>query len=812
MIKVPPRGPRSAKIMVVGEAPGQYEEQDLKPFVGPSGRLLTEMLMKAGIDPEEVFYTNLCKYRPPENELKAWIKWGVPNEPVTEGLLELASEIQAVKPNVIIPLGNYPLYFLYGQKLSKQGHPTGILDYRGYVLEARKVGKGTKLVPSIHPSYYIRGKSGEAPLGVFDFRKAQRESHSPGIVRRPRTELVDPRGAEREDLRQRLLTEGRWVAVDIEYTGSSLKWVGFAVAEDWAVSIKIRGPEDMLFVRSIVESGRPLLMQNAMYDCGMFDWHWGIDAWKNLEFDTMVAAYNLNMEYKKDLGFLGSFYTDVPAWWDIVDWDKIRRGEQSIDEVGPYNCTDAYVTYEVAERQLPELSSDPKLVEAFKFDMRKLPALWEIAKRGVSIDVKRVQELTAKADDDQELAQSVVNHLADTFGVDRKGLDLNVDSPTDVPRLLFDGLGVPAGGYTPSKRWRKSDKVTLMEAMRKLPPEQTIQKKAIEYILLCRKARDVKSGFTEVEWDEDGRARCIYDPVKTGTRRLASKEFFPTGRGKNLQNIHAPGSSPEYGELVRSCFVPDSGRSFGYADLKGAEFLVVAELTQDPLMLKFARMTIEGTGSVHKETGSLMFDKPTDQISKDSSEYFLGKKFRHSGNYLVGARELTGRINAEALHTGVWVTEGQVKALLTKYTQDLHPLLPSWWREVEAEARQTGGKLRNLFGFPRIFHGAFKLPDMVAFIPQSTVGDCLNFGLLAAHADSELKDYGFEIFLQVHDAIGFQFLPGHEAAIASRLRTLMDVPIYIPKTDRYLHIPVEILYGPNWGSVHEYTEDLAHAA
>jgi hypothetical protein len=109
------------------------------------------------------------------------------------------------------------------------------------------------------------------------------------------------------------------------------------------------------------------------------------------------------------------------------------------------------------------------------------------------------------------------------------------------------------------------------------------------------------------------------------------RTFFPTGKGTNLQNIPAPNSSPRYGGLIRGCFVPDTGLEFGYADLKGAEFLIVAWLTQDPLMLKYAEMSMTGKATSTRRRPASCSDKPADQIDKESMEYFLGKKMRHSG-------------------------------------------------------------------------------------------------------------------------------------------------------------------------------------
>lgn len=800
------RGNPQAKIFFVGEAWGKYEEEAGRPFVGPAGRVLDELMLKSGINPADCYFSNIINQRPPANDLAAWFRHGIPNETVLDGLTSLREELEAVKPNVIVPLGNWPLYALYGQKLNKQGEPTGILDYRGYVLEARKLVRGAKIIPTVHPSYLLQGGYADSPLAILDLKRARREAAFPDIRRKPRLAIIDPQGDEREAIRHRLLAEGRRLVIDIEYVGSRLLCVGFAVSSDWAVTIRIRSASDLAWCRSLIEAGRPLAAQNAMFDLGILDWHYQLNAFEHLEFDTMVAAYNINIEYKKDLGQLAGLYTDLPAWWDKIDWEKIRAGTQSVDEVWEYNCIDNMATYEIMEKQEPELDSDPKIREAFTFDMRKLYPLWKMAKRGVLMDTKKVEALRVKAKTNEKTSQSILNLLAEAFSVDTHKLDLNVKSGPQIEQFL-GAIGVRLDRRTPAssrypKGQIKTDNITLMEAMRNAT--DPTHRKAIEHIIITREARDLESKTLEIEWDDDGRARCIYDCTKTGTRRLSSKKFFPTNKGSNLQNMPAPGSN-RYGKEVRSGFRADPGHEFGYADLKGAEFLIVAELTQDPMMLKFAQMSIDGTGNVHKETASRMFHKDPGEITKDTPFYFLGKKMRHSGNYMIGWKELMGRINAEAMETGVFISAAESKQMIAAYIK-LHPGLPVWWRNIELEARENGGKLRNLFGFPRIFHDHISriLPVLVAYKPQSTVGDALNFGLLACDLDPELAEYDFQLLLNVHDAIGFQYPIKMRDFVLPRVAKLLSIPLTIPNTNRILTIPVEMAVGPNWGETEEW--------
>ena len=780
--------------MIVGEAYGRYEALENKPFVGPAGRVLQELLLKAGINPASVYYTNLVNAQPPGNDLSTWFPKGIPSDLAFDGLDSLAQEIEDIAPNVIVPVGNWPLWAFYGQKLNKDYEPTGILDYRGYILEARKLARGKKIIPTVHPSFILQGGSPYAPLAILDLKRARAESNSPEIRRRPRLAIVNPTGADREVIRSRLLSEGRRLVVDIEYIGTRLLCVGFAVSADWATTIVINSVDDLAWCKSLIESGRPLAAQNGMFDFGTLDWHYQLDAIKHLDFDTMVAAYNINIEYKKDLGFLAGMYTDLDAWWDNINWNDIKSGKQSISTVWEYNCIDCMATYEIMEKQEPELASDPKMLEAFRFDMKKLRPLWEFSKRGVLIDQAQIERTLQDAKLDEIEAQNTLNEL--------NGGEVNVKSPLQVPEFLAKA-GVRLTKKTPVSGRFKIDNGTLMDEMRKA---DKLGRFAIEQIIKCREARDIESKFGGIEWDDDGRARCIYDATKTTTRRLSSKTFFPTGKGSNLQNQPAPGSS-NYGDAVRKCFIADPGMEFGYADLKGAEFLIVAHLTQDPLMLKYAQMTIDGSGDVHRETAAFIFSRMEGktilphEIPKDSPKRFLGKKTRHSANYLVGWKELMTRINAEALETGVFVTAAEIKLILEGY-HALHPGLRHWWNDTESEVRQTG-MLRNLFGFPRRFHGHISqiLTQAVAFVPQSTVGDALNMGLVACHDDPELLDLGYQDLLNVHDAIGFQYPISQRDAVVSRVRELMSIPITIPKTGDQLRIPVEIAVGPNWGTL-----------
>lgn len=109
---VPGEGPANAEIMLIGEGPGFHEDQQGRPFVGPSGQFLNELLAMAGYRREEVFITNVIKCRPPGN------RDPLPDE-IAACAHHLDRQIELINPKVIITLGRYSMAkFFPGAKIS----------------------------------------------------------------------------------------------------------------------------------------------------------------------------------------------------------------------------------------------------------------------------------------------------------------------------------------------------------------------------------------------------------------------------------------------------------------------------------------------------------------------------------------------------------------------------------------------------------------------------------------------------------------------------------------------------------------------
>ena len=99
---VPGEGNPHASLMLVGEAPGFYEDQQGRPFVGPAGQLLDQLLAAAGLSRRDVFITNVIKHRPPGNR-------DPEEDEITACDGFLRAQIAAIQPTVIVTLGRYSL-------------------------------------------------------------------------------------------------------------------------------------------------------------------------------------------------------------------------------------------------------------------------------------------------------------------------------------------------------------------------------------------------------------------------------------------------------------------------------------------------------------------------------------------------------------------------------------------------------------------------------------------------------------------------------------------------------------------------------
>jgi len=335
-------GPRTARIVLLGEAPGEDEERTGIPFIGYSGQELDRMLQEAGLSRSECYLTNVLWTRPPKNKLleffcvkKKEAFHSLP--PLAQGkylhpdllpeLSRLADELRDIRPNLVIALGNTAMWAMLGQ--------TGIGKLRGAVAcspSTNPIGVGgIKVLPTYHPAA-LRDWS-LRPVIVADLMKAAREAEFPEVRRPARFIHINPT-LEEVELWEKGLYPKEWkpwtqanpLSIDTETKGKLISTISFSATQDTAFVIpflKMRSLDRSYWnlseecaVRKIIArvlvSKIPKLFQNGLYDCQYLR----REKYKlhNVIEDTMIMQHALYPELPKSLGFLGSIHTNEAAW------------------------------------------------------------------------------------------------------------------------------------------------------------------------------------------------------------------------------------------------------------------------------------------------------------------------------------------------------------------------------------------------------------------------------------------------------------------------------------------------------------------
>lgn len=153
-------GSEHARLMFVGEGPGQQEDLQGEPFVGRAGKLLTQLIEGIGLTRDSVYIANVVKCRPPGNrdplpvEIEACSPW-------------LDRQLALIAPVVIVTLGNFATKLLLDTKV-------GITRLRGQEFPFARAGVHAVLVPTLHPAAVLRG--GGVPLAETraDFVRVKR--------------------------------------------------------------------------------------------------------------------------------------------------------------------------------------------------------------------------------------------------------------------------------------------------------------------------------------------------------------------------------------------------------------------------------------------------------------------------------------------------------------------------------------------------------------------------------------------------------------------------------------------------------------
>ena len=811
-------GPYNSDVMLISDF---AQGEDLKTGYAISGfkeNLLSKFASAAGINLKDFYKTTLIKDEPPK------FKWDKKKKPtdgdISRWLLAnvvppykdtLINEINAIKPLLLVPLGETSFQFLTGLE--------GIRKFRGSILAASPllgIEQFTKVLPILGPFPYLYQDEKQRFVSQLDFSKIPKWTNSQPIpddtfkvwICRSSTELSNFLNRSYSQCVGKTLEEGGYLVFDIETymnipTCISFCFDGFESCCVPLIDLSIPLLERALMAQMVAKllvSPIPKINQNIKFDWKNMERH-GFEVC-NIVGDTMLAASTIYADFPKNLGFLTSIYTDIPYFKDEgKEYDPAKHDKK---QFYLYNAKDSLAVHQIFKVQQQEVK-EVGVEFVYSSLMKLLPIYRKMEWHGIRIDEEKQNQLWAKYDSLYNIHKLALNQLVNEEG-------LNPLSWPACARLIFETLG-----YRKNQRGvHGTDEESLNVLMCFGEPKNCSKedgKLVLQEIINCRKIHKVIE-ILSLDVYPDGRFRCEANLAGTNTGRTSMSEtsdYFlkedPKKPGKvkrinlghSLQTIGKHGfriDGVSYGKDVRDCFVPSFGYRFIEIDLSGAEARV------DRVLSGNFNLEVFDNPGIHKLTGSWLFNCLPSEIKKGTMEYHLAKIFRHAGERNMGPDRAFMLAQDEG--TGLSLELSDCRILLQKFHSNAPEIQQVFHRDVEKAIKVDrvlicpNGRRRDFL----IYNVTHKdVNEGISVLPQAIVSDQTKFSFIPTSTEVPRA----HLLVEAHDGSMWEAPEGCEREFATVYKRNIETPIDFRsgslKRDYQLTIPSEVAIGDNWGNL-----------
>jgi DNA polymerase-1 len=818
-------------ILAVGEAPGENEDIQNKPFIGRSGQLLRNALDELGYP--DVTFTNIVRCRPPKNKIaKKHIKCCYRSLPIQDNT------------RLVLLFGNVPLNAVLGE--------SGITQWNGVVVER----DGIVYVPVYHPAYLLRNNAVmdqwldalDNALNTFDdganepadahydyhyvyskpdvIQMCKKLLKSPVIAFDTETADLDAYNVDNMVLAMSFATENEAWAVPIDHPAD------LAPLDDECIDM----------ICNVLEAHPHVIGHNIKFDqmqCkAMLDCDFEakgdsmllsflVESKKGIHGLKRLAGYYLSMyDYDRDLQ---NYVKDNP------ECDPGRGGSYKhipLDILLSYAGMDASATYQLHKLLLGKLSDKQRIL----YDELIIPtsnALYHIQCNGISIDYKTVERYhivynkarrTAleRIRSDTMVIEYVRKRKAGMKGVAKDRFKFNPGSWQQKAVVLY---GTPACKWlrtSKSEEWKSyagkyyglkplafsdsgnpSTKRSWIESYRDECPLVNdlvvygmISKVLSSYIEPLHTKRDASS--------YDDRVRSSFNQHVVETGRLSSSS-------PNLQNIPTPEKEPgtilAYQPIKNMFSHTWPGGCIMSIDYSGMELRVFASLARCDAMLEIHKSGAD----FHRMVGHMVSGIPVDEITKEQRYRY---KWTNWTILFGGSAYTLFRLY------GIPLDEGE--KVIADYFHRF-PEVPMYMRECERFAKKHGyietpfGNRRPLPGINSDDRGKRKkaVREAVNTPVQGAAGYVTVMAMVIV--DVIMRERGFKSMIvnTVHDSIVFDVYPGEEQAVARLCVNVMENIVhyaghYMPNIDMdWLICPLkaDVEAGPRYGAMDHFELD-----
>jgi len=789
-------GDMNKGVVIIGEAPGEREDDIRKPFAGRAGKMLDKIIAAIGWEREDFYITNACKCRPPDNETPSIQEIRACREYLIE-------EIEELNPRIVICLGAVAAKSVVNsnQMSVKTGRKTEIRFQEFPDLP---------VFVTYHTSYALRTPAAEQTiredlerfLGINKPRK-----------RKARYELIlDPGLAA--DIASDFLKHGRG-SLDFETSGLDTYDADFFIV---SMALSRRPGRAYAFdkklwpavLEAINRPGFTARIQNAKYELHCMRaytirWRGGLE-------DNLIELHLLNEnEPSKDLHTQKRKHTDLGEREEEIAPYKGQMPSLPIEVVASYNCEDVDATERLRKIYRPQIKKQ-KLEPLLDLELASTRMLVDVEQNGVNLD----RELL---DQNIELFGAALEAIESMF----PGINLN--SGDQLADYLYRDLGMRVLERTPKKDIG-SVKAEVLDQLKGTVKGYNHRQK-LDWIICYKKIRHFNSHFLsglERHIKQDGLLHPRYNLIKHEDPEKGKEVGTVTGRlsctDPNLQQI--PRDTTELDDVFRKvaaefpeveALLPESGAPqikemfvsrwkggcITQVDYSQIELRLMAEYSGDRNMLR----DFDSGVDIHDAVTKRMYKVAKNlYVRRFGEDFAAARKFTKSVNfgiiYLISAWAL-----GERLEIGTKAAENVIRAWFSIY-----PDVRKWIRHKQGmisrtkESKSLIGRIRRLpgagFGDST---GREQLRQGVNSPIQGLAADLTKMAMIETNSVMEQEGAQSLLIGNVHDASLFDTYPGEEKYLAQSVRRIYVKPALLDNLFgvRFrVPIEVDILQNPSW--------------
>lgn len=571
------------------------------------------------------------------------------------------------------------------------------------------------------------------------------------------------------------------VCFDTETTGLdplAAELVGISFSFEKSKGYYIPFPLDFEEAKAIVEEFRPFFESESILKIGhnlKYDYKvlykYGIEP-KGKAFDTMIAHYLLNPDMRHNMDVLSETYLhykpiSIESLIGKKGKNQLQFNQVDLEKQKEYAVEDADVTLQLKELfapQLPQVNAQ-KLMDELEMPLMKVLAEMEI--EGIRLDTEVLAKQSEKITNDIAALEKKIYQDA--------GVEFNLNSPKQLGEILFEHLKLDPK----AKKTATGQYATGEEILSKLRDKHPIINDILDYRQLQKLKSTYVDALPKEVRPETGRVHTTFSQTVAATGRLASIN-------PNLQNIPI---RSEQGREIRKAFVArDENHVLVSADYSQIELRIIAELSQDPVMLE----SFNRGEDIHRSTAAKVFKVGLDEVTREQRSHAKTVNFGIIyGVSAFGLAEQTGLSRSEA------------KQLIDAY-YETYPVLKKYIENQILKARELGyvetilGRrryLKDINSRNAVVRGHAERNSVNAPI-QGSAADIIKIAMIRLQNILK-KDFKARMLLQVHDELVFD-VPRNEVEILKPIiKSTMESAVN-------LNVPliVEIGVGENWLEAH----------